>query len=227
MTADGISGKAAIVTGGGSGIGAAAARAIALGGADVAVVDIDGDSAERVVRGIEAEGGRAIAVVCDVGDARSTQSAVATAVNAFGGLDILVNNAGIVRYGTVVDTPESDWDRVLATNLKGPFLMAKAAIPEMRRRGGGAIVNTASVQAFASQQLVAAYSASKGGVVALTKTMALDHAVDNIRVNAIAPGSVETGMLRQGAELFAPDDPAAEMQSWGKLHPLGYLAQPG
>jgi NAD(P)-dependent dehydrogenase (short-subunit alcohol dehydrogenase family) len=221
-----LSGKIAIVTGAGSGIGAATAKALAAEDAAVAAVDINEAGVNNTCLDITATGARSLPVVCDVSQADGAERAVHSTIAAFGGVDILVNNAGIARYGTVVDMSEDEWDAVVGTNLKGPFLMAKMAIPEIRQRGGGAIVNTASVQAFASQALVPAYSASKGGVVALTKAMAIDHAPDNIRVNAIAPGSVETGMLRAAAELFVPDDQSGAMESWGKLHPIGYLAQP-
>jgi NAD(P)-dependent dehydrogenase (short-subunit alcohol dehydrogenase family) len=137
-----------------------------------------------------------------------------------------VNNAGVVRYGEVPDFPEEDWDFVVDVNLKGPYLMARHVIPLMRERGGGAIVNTASVQAFATQRTVTAYSASKGGVVAMTKTMALDHAKDNIRVNAIAPGSVLTPMLVDAAHKFFPDDPDGAIQEWGSVHPIGRVIDP-
>lgn len=139
---------------------------------------------------------------------------------------MLVNNAGVVRYGTAPEFPVEDWDLVVGTNLKGAFLTVKHAVPLMRERGGGAIVNLASAQAFASQPLVAAYSASKGGIVAMTRTMALDHAADGIRVNCVCPGSVETPMLRYGAEVLDGGDPHQTMQAWGRLHPIGRLIQP-
>jgi len=219
-----FSNKVALVTGAGSGIGAGTARALAGLGAAVALADLEASPAATVAQ--EIGGDRLLPLECDVSNASDAERAVAKTVDVFGGLDVLVNCAGIVRYDTVVDAPESDWDAILAVNLKGTFLMAKYAIPEIRKRGGGAIVNTASVQAFASQELVAAYSASKGGVVSLTKTMALDHAREGIRVNAVAPGSVETGMSRFAANLFHPEDPDGALASWGKQHPLGYLAQP-
>jgi NAD(P)-dependent dehydrogenase (short-subunit alcohol dehydrogenase family) len=147
-------------------------------------------------------------------------------VDAFGGLDVLVNNAGVVRYGELPDLSEEDWDLMLDTNLKGPYLMAKHAIPVMRERGGGAIVNLASVQAVVSQPLVAAYAASKGGVVSLTRTMAIDHAKDGIRVNCVLPGSVRTPMLRYGADLFEPSDPEAAIESWGRNHLIDRVIEP-
>jgi NAD(P)-dependent dehydrogenase (short-subunit alcohol dehydrogenase family) len=114
----------------------------------------------------------------------------------------------------------------LDVNLKGSFLTCKYAIPEMRKRGGGAIVNTASVQAFASQKTVAAYAASKGGVVSFTTTVALDYAHENIRCNCIAPGSIRTPMLEDAANIFGEDDPEGEIAGWGRLHPLGRVGRP-
>jgi NAD(P)-dependent dehydrogenase (short-subunit alcohol dehydrogenase family) len=151
---------------------------------------------------------------------------VAAAEARCGGLDALVNSAGIQRYGTVVDTPEEVWDAVMAVNLKGIFLAAKAAIPRIARRGGGAIINIASVQAFASQQNVAAYTASKGAIVALTRAMALDHAPERIRVNAICPASVDTPMLRWAADLWKGESTAeATLAAWGGAHPWGRVGR--
>jgi NAD(P)-dependent dehydrogenase (short-subunit alcohol dehydrogenase family) len=145
----------------------------------------------------------------------------------YGGVDILVNSAGIQRYGTVVDTSEELWDEVLAVNLKGMFLTAKHCVPELRRRGGGTIVNVASVQAFATQGGVAAYAASKAGVVGLTKAIAVDHAAGNVRCNAVCPGSVDTPMLRFAAGLFKGDGTEDDtIRGWGSSHPLGRVARP-
>ena len=140
---------------------------------------------------------------------------------------MLVNSAGVQRYGTVADTEESVWDEVLGVNLKGIYLASRYAIPEMRERGGGTIVNVSSVQAIASQRGVAAYTASKGGINALTRAMALDHAHENIRVNAVCPGSVDTPMLRWAADLFKGEDTVeATVEDWGRMHPLGRVARP-
>ena len=147
------------------------------------------------------------------------------AAEIYGGVDVLVNAAGVQRYGTVVDTEEEVGDEVLDVNLKGIYLASKYAIPQMRERGGGAIVNLSSVQAFASQKGVAAYTASKGGINALTRAMALDHAEENIRVNAVCPASVDTPMLRWAANLFRGDKSVeATVAEWGKMHPLGRVA---
>ncbi len=221
-----FSGKGVIVTGSGKGIGKASALAFAREGAGVAVADRSLEDAEQTAAAISAEGGRAVAVACDVTQTDDVRRLVATTANAFGGVDVLHNNAGVIRYGTVVDMSEDDWDFVLNVNLRATFLTCKHVIPEMRRRGGGAIVNTSSVQAFASQRTVAAYSASKGAVLSLTRTIALDHAGENIRCNCIAPGSVHTPMLDQAAHTFAADNPAGAIADWGKLHPLGRVGTP-
>jgi NAD(P)-dependent dehydrogenase (short-subunit alcohol dehydrogenase family) len=123
----------------------------------------------------------------------------------------------------VDEMSEDDWDRQINVNLKSVFLVCKYAIPEMRKRGGGAIVNNASVQAFASQRTVAAYAATKGGIVSMTNVMALDHAPDNIRVNCIAPGSIRTPLLENSAQAFDPEDPEAAIAAWGKDHPIGRI----
>jgi NAD(P)-dependent dehydrogenase (short-subunit alcohol dehydrogenase family) len=215
----------AIVTGGGMGIGSAVARSLAFEGASVAIVDLDGAAAEAVAKDVVDAGGDAMPVVANVGSAADAERAVRRTVEEYGGVDYLVNNAGVVIYGETPDFAEADWDTVINTNLKGQFLMAKYAIPEMRRRGTGAIVNLSSVQALISQREVAAYAASKGGVVSLTKTLALDHAKDRIRVNCVLPGSVRTPMLWHAAEL-APGDPEETIEQWGRIHPRGTVIEP-
>jgi meso-butanediol dehydrogenase/(S,S)-butanediol dehydrogenase/diacetyl reductase len=186
--------KSIVITGAGKGLGRAAALAFAREGGSVTIGDLDLAQAQTVVEEISAGGGRAQAVACDVRSPEQVQGLIAAAVDAFGGVDVLYNNAGVVRYGTVEELSIEDWDLQIDVNLKGSFLTCKYAIPEMRKRGGGAIVNTASVQAFASQKTVAAYAASKGGVVSFTTTVALDYALAKSRWNCIAPGSIRTPM---------------------------------
>lgn len=214
---DDFSGLGAVVTGAAMGIGAAVAARLAAGGASVALVDRE-DSPLPTTAG----GSTATAVIADVGVAAEVERAVAAAHEALGRVDVLVCCAGIQRYGSVVDTSEQVWDEVLAVNLKSMFLMAKHCVPLMEEVGGGSIVNIASVQSFSVQRGVAAYAASKAAVVSLTRAMAVDHA-PRIRVNAVAPGSVDTPMLRNAAALFAedPDDALAE---WGRMHLLGRVA---
>jgi meso-butanediol dehydrogenase/(S,S)-butanediol dehydrogenase/diacetyl reductase len=223
---DVFAGRVALVTGGGSGVGAAAARALASEGAAVAVFDLDGAAAERVAGDVAGTGGSSLALAGDVGVAGHVARAVSATVEAFGGLDVVVSNAGIARTGELPEFGEDDWDAVITTNLKGPFLITKYAVPELRKRGGGSIVHTASVQGIASQPGVAAYAASKGGLIAMVRTTALDHARDGIRVNCVAPGSVRTTMLQAGAAAVSPENPDAVMDEWGALHPLGRVIEP-
>jgi NAD(P)-dependent dehydrogenase (short-subunit alcohol dehydrogenase family) len=225
VTAQRFGGKVAIVTGSGMGIGEAVAKGLAAEGASVVVFDFDGAAADRTVSAIAALGGKAEAVVGSVSVAADAKRASTTAVEKFGGVDYLVNNAGVVIYGEVPEFSEEDWDTVIDTNLKGEFLMTKFAIPEMRKRGGGSIVNLASVQALLSQHEVAAYAASKGGIVSFTRSLAIDHAKDKIRVNAVLPGSVRTPMLMHAAEM-APGDPEATVEQWGRIHPRGTVIEP-
>ena len=206
--------RTALVTGGAAGIGQAAATALTAAGLRVAVVDRD--EARPPAGGV--------AVRADVGRSSECARAVAEAVEALGRLDVLVNCAGIQRYGDVIETPDEVWDEVIAVNLSAVFWMSKHAMPHLLASGAGAVVNVASVQAFAAQHGVAAYSASKGGIVALTKAMAVDHA-PRVRVNAVCPGSVDTPMLRSAAALFS-DDPDKAVEAWGQMHPLGRVCTP-
>lgn len=218
--------KVVIVTGASKGIGRASAIAFSREGAKVVIADISGPEGREAARQINEEGGEALFAECDVSKANDVQRLVTEAVEAFGGVDILHSNAGVQRYGTVVDMPEEVWDWIIGVNLKGAFLACKNVIPEMRKRGGGAIVITSSVQGLASQRSVAAYAASKAGLISLARTVALDHASENIRCNAVAPGTIHTPLLEWGANLVAPDDPEGIVVEWGKLHPIGRVGQP-
>lgn len=218
--------KAVIVTGGGKGIGRAAAVAFADEGASVAIADIDAAAGEETKRIIEQAGGRAIVIAGDIADETYVRHAVQETVSQFGGVDVLHNNAGVIRYGTVVEQSADDWDYQININLRAIFLTCKYCIPEMRKRGGGAIVNMSSVQAMASQRTVAAYAASKGGVTSLTTTIALDHARENIRCNCVAPGSIHTPMLDESAHTFGPEDPSGMIRDWGEQHPIGRVGRP-
>ena len=217
--------KVIVITGAGKGIGRACALAFAREGGAVVIGDVSEADGDETVRQIAEAGGKAHFVRCDIRSAADVQRLIGEAVERFGGVDVLHNNAGVAKYGTVDEMSEEDWDFVVDINLKGSFLTCKYAIPEMRQRGGGAIVNTASVQAFASQKTVAAYSASKGGIVSFTTTVALDHAHENIRCNCIAPGSIRTPMLEEAADLFGGDNPEGAIVDWGKMHPLGRVGR--
>lgn len=219
-----FAGKVVLVTGGSLGMGRACVERFVAGGASVLAFSND----EASLRAVVADCGAQVrGHLGDVRRAGDLAAAVEAAVEAFGGLDILVCSAGIQRYGTAVDTPEEVWDDVLDVNLKGVFLAAKHAVPAMRLRGGGAIVAISSVQAYASQTGVVAYTASKGGVNALVRAMALDHAHENIRINVVCPASVETPMLRGSADLFKGAGTREDtLQAWGRAHPVGRIGQP-
>lgn len=217
--------KVALVTGAATGIGAATALAFGREGARVVLCDVNQTALDQRLAEMRAASADGVSIIADVSQRADARRMVTEAVAACGGIDYLIASAGIQTYGTVVDTDEDTWDRTLAVNAKGVYLAAKYCIPEMVKRGG-AIVNVASVQGLFSQPNVAAYSASKGAVIAMTRTMAIDHAADNIRANSLCPGSVDTPMLRHSAELFSPDDPESALSEWGGLHTLGRIAQP-
>ncbi len=216
--------KVAIITGGGTGIGKAIAQALARNGAKVAVAGRRREPLDDVVRAIKKAGGEAIALGCDVTKNADARRAVDDTEKAFGAVNVLVNNAGILGPSTVETISEDDWDRVVATNLKGPFLMSRAVLPAMRRAGGGSIVNIGSILGLIAMKDRAAYCASKGGVTMLTKAMAVDHAQDKIRVNCICPSIVETDLVR---DLFANDE-AGQRAKEARLAtlPLGRFGKP-
>ena len=221
--------KIAIVTGGAHGIGAAAVLAFARDGYSVAIADIDEKAAESVKSRSVALPGAVTFIYADISRADDARDVVRNAVSAFGGIDVIFNNAGIQPAGSykrAEDLDEEMWDRVMDVNVKGCFLLSKYGIPEMRKRGGGVIINNASVQGLQSQTLVPAYAASKGAVLSLTRNLALDYAADNIRAVAICPGSVDTPMLRASAAHALPDQVDATLSEWGRKHPLGRIARP-
>lgn len=191
-----LKGKVAIVTGGGTGIGRAIAMVFAREGAKVAVLGRRREALEGVVTELARSGAEGRAILCDVTKGSNTRTAVEDTEKAFGRVDVLVNNAGVLSVSTVETISEEEWDRVIDTNLKGPFLMSRAVLPALRRAGGGAIVNVGSVLGLVAMRDRAAYSASKGGVTLLTKAMALDHARENIRVNCVCPSIVETELVK-------------------------------
>ena len=212
--------KITLITGAGSGIGRAAAEMFAREGAKVVVADADAATAEAAANAIRTAGNEASFVAVDVSDAAAVQQMVQTATGHYGGIDILVNCAGVLRFGTVLETDEATWNRVLAVNLTGVYLCSRAVLPSMIERGGGAIVNvTSSTGAHDAQGNLAAYVASKGAVALLTKAMAIDHAKDNVRVNAIAPGPTDTPMLRDNL-------PSAELTAFAKTFPMQRLGLP-
>ncbi|HTA58546.1 MAG TPA: SDR family NAD(P)-dependent oxidoreductase [Candidatus Baltobacteraceae bacterium] len=219
-----LAGKSALITGGGTGIGQAMALAFAREGAQVAVAGRRKNKLEETLRLIEDTGCSALALECDVTKAADTIRAVESAEDAFGKLNILVNNAGALSVSTVETIAEDDWDHVMATNIKGPFLMSRAALPAMRRAGGGSIINVGSVLGIVAIRDRAAYCASKGAVSMLTRAMALDHAHDQIRVNCLCPSIVESDMTRN---LFAETEAGRQArESRLASIPLGRFGKP-
>jgi len=195
-----LKGKIALITGASSGIGRATALLFAREGAALSIADLDQARGQAVAQTIIDKGGQAIFGRCDVAQARDCQQTVQKTIRALGSLDILINNAGIIRRASVVETREKEWDRIMAINVKSVFLLSKYAIPCMAKAGGGVIVNIASGWGLVGGPKAAAYCASKGAVVLLTKAMALDHGRDNIRINCICPGDTDTPLLRYEAK---------------------------
>ncbi len=216
-----FTGKVAMVTGGGSGIGAAAVRKLSSEGAKVCIADVQLDAGEALAREINSSGGQAIYTVCDVRRAKDCETAVARTLDAFGALHLAFNNAGISRYGKpVAEFAEADWDDVLDINLKGVFLSMKYEIPAILHSGGGAIVNTASVGGLSGAAELAAYCASKHGVIGLTRSAAIEYAQRGIRINSVCPGATRTGMLETWF-----NDPEIERGILA-IHPMNRAAVP-
>lgn len=213
-----LTGKAALVTGGGSGIGAATCRLLAARGARVAVIDISESSARAVADEI---GNGAVGVICDVRDPDAQQAAVRAAVESFGALDIAVNNAGGgATQAPLADYPLDNWEHVMRVFLSGVFFGMRAQIPALIQSGGGAIVNTASMMGLAGFPGSCAYVAAKHGVIGLTRNAALEYADAGIRVNAVAPGVIDTPMISGGGM----DD---QMRvTVAAAHPLGRFGDP-
>ena len=215
-----FAGRVALVTGT-TGIGRAIAKRFAAAGAQVIACGIDTAANEELTRETDELGLTLLVEHCDVTNVDRVRAVIAQAVSRHGGLDIIVNAAAIHPFGTVVETDLATWNRCMMVNVGSIYLLAHLGVPEMKKRGGGSIINLASVQGYACQRGVAAYATSKGAIHSLTRALALDHAADNIRVNSISPGSIRTPMLARSAAHFAPDLPAEEAFSrFGAAHPL-------
>ncbi|MEZ5347466.1 MAG: SDR family oxidoreductase [Pyrinomonadaceae bacterium] len=219
-----FNGKSVVVTGGALGIGQAVCEILAERGASVGILDWDETAGKETRERIENAGGKAIFLRTNVADYDAVEKAVNTVKREFGKITSLVVSAGIQRYGTAVSTTPDEWDEVLNVNLKGAWNAARASIPHIKEAGGGSIVNVSSVQALASQQNVLAYTASKHGLLGLTRSMAMDFAKDNIRSNAVCPGTVDTPMLKWAASL--DPDPQSVYDACNAMHPLGRIAEP-
>ncbi len=221
-----LSGKVAVITGAGSGIGRAAAELFAREGAEVALVDLNAQAAAAAAGQITDAGGRALAVGADVADAAQVDLAFRQISGEFGRIDVLYNNAGVNSAGSVVDATDEDWDRCFAVNAKGTFLCSRAAGRLMVAAGGGSIVNQGSVAAVVGIANFASYCASKGAVVALTRSMSVDLAPRNVRVNVICPGTVYTPLMEPMLRARGNGDLAAGLAMTTAKYPIGRLGTP-
>ncbi|MGE0718878.1 MAG: SDR family NAD(P)-dependent oxidoreductase [Alphaproteobacteria bacterium] len=221
------SGKVAVVTGAASGIGRATATLMAADGTALFLVDRDAAGVARAAAELAGGEAKVLHAALDVTDGAAVAAAMARAEAELGGIDVLVNAAGMLGFvGAAIDCQEDEWDRLFAVNVKSIYLCARAAVPAMRRRGGGSIVNLASTAGLVGSTLVSAYSATKGAVVLLTRSMALNHAPEKIRVNCVCPGSIDTPMLQENmaraAVTLTPEQVRAAFLS---RHPLGRFGE--
>lgn len=212
-------GQVAVITGGAMGIGLATAKALRQEGAIVALLDVD-DSAQKLAAEL---GGGSMFVCCDVSQSSQVNEAIKQVIQQLGEISFLVNNAGVQTYGTCVETTEAEWDRTININLKSVFLVSKAVIPSMLRKGSGVVINLSSVQAFVSQNQVAAYTTSKTALLGLTRSIAVDFA-PKVRCVAICPGTVDTPMLRKAIQLSPK--PEEVLQECNEMHPVKRIGTP-
>ena len=220
----GLSGKTIIVTGGGGGIGGATCQRFAAEGANVAVFDVDATAAERTVAAITSDGGKAAAFACDITNHEGVQSAVSKVNASLGPIDVLVNNAGWDIFKPFLKTSPSDWQKLIAINLTGAFIMHHAVLPQMVERRSGRVVNIASDAARVGSSGEAVYAACKGGLVAFSKTMAREHARDGITFNVVCPGPTDTQLL--GDFVTAAGNPEKLKEAFRRSIPLGRIGAP-
>ncbi len=220
-----LDGKVALISGGSSGIGLATARLFLDQGARVALLARSIERGGQALQQLQVPASQGIFIACDVRSQVECQQAVEQAVGAFGRLDILFNNAGVIYIErSVLDTSEDQWNETLGVSLTGTYNLSRCAIPEIAKAGGGTIINNSSVFGLVAGQGVAAYCAAKGGVIMLTKAMALDHAGDGIRVNCICPGSVDTPMLQSEMEILGGQE--SMRPAFAARHPLNRISTP-
>lgn len=218
---DRLKDKVGIVTGAGTGIGRACAIALANEGARLTLAGRRKDPVEQLAHKL---GDRTVPISCDVTRPDEIERLVGETVKRFGGLHFLLNNAGVLRAGTAEQVTEEDWDQTFDTNVRAVWLLSRAVLPQLRKAGGGSIINIASVLGMVGARNRAAYAASKGAVVQLTRCMAIDHGPDNVRVNAICPSFIETELT--AAMLAKAGDPAAVRRERTSAHPIGRLGRP-
>lgn len=217
--------KVAVVTGGASGIGKATAERFMEEGAKVAIIDVSQRLGEETLSEMRGRGFEPLLLVGDVTNSSDVKRMVGEILDRFGRMDVLFNNAGILVEGTAEEVTEEDWDRIMAVNVKGVFLMAKEVAPLMVKQGGGVIVNTASCSGLVGDRGAIAYNTSKGAVVLMTKCLALDYALKNVRVNCVCPGEIETSMFLQ--EVARRGIPVEEYRAEiSECHPIGRLGKP-
>lgn len=220
-------GKVALVTGAAGGIGSATAAALAAGGARVVATDLKDAPIDETAARVEQAGGEVLTAAHDVRSWADWQRVVGESTSRFGGIDYLVNNAGIEgAIGSITDSPEDAFDEILAVNVKGVFLGLKAVIPELQRRGGGAIVNVSSVAGVIGQAILAPYVASKHAVIGLTKSAAAGYGAERIRVNAVGPAPIETRMMRALESAIAPGQETVVKEAFAQSVPLGRYGTP-
>lgn len=200
LNAISLEGKVAIVSGAASGLGLGSSKKLAEAGASVVLLDINEEKGEKARKEVEALGGKAIFVKCDVRSPEDCKNAAEAAVKAFGRVDILHNNAGVAVRKNAVDLEPEEWDLAIGVSLRGQYLLAKYVIPEMKKVGGGSIINTGSGWSLRGGENAIAYCAMKGGTLNMTRAMCIDHGKDNIRVNTVCPGDVDTPMLQSECE---------------------------
>jgi NAD(P)-dependent dehydrogenase (short-subunit alcohol dehydrogenase family) len=221
-----LSGKVAIVTGGGSGIGRAISTLFGAQGAHVVVLDVDADAARETAARITGAGGGADAHACNVADAADVRAAFDTIVGRTGRLDVLVNNAGVAHVGNIERTPEDDFDRLYRVNVKGVYLCSQAAVPVMVKQGGGVILNMASIVSFIGVADRFAYSMTKGAVLTMTKSVAIDYVKQKVRCNCICPARIHTPFVDGFVKKNYPGREEAVLQELAEYQPMGRMGTP-